>query len=152
MLLMRGPTSNDKALIKTWICGMIGGNDRDNVASSEVEKYFSNPDYSLHIAEQDSKAIGFGVVKSDPFEGSDSVCELGLFQIDSTHQGKGAGTFLFQSIEAQLRSSGTRKLYTKTNPANLRAVHFWLSRGFEFEARLLKLNGDIDYYLLSKTL
>ena len=126
--------------------------DSENIDLLQNELHRQNYCHSLHIAEQDSKAIGFGVVKSDPFEGSDSVCELGLFQIDSTHQGKGAGTFLFQSIEAQLRSSGTRKLYTKTNPANLRAVHFWLSRGFEFEARLLKLNGDIDYYLLSKTL
>jgi ribosomal protein S18 acetylase RimI-like enzyme len=149
---MRKPTKDDKPILKAWIHEMIGGIDRDKVASAEVEKYFSNQDYSLHIVDEDTKAVGFGVVRSDPFEGSDSVSELGLFAIDKTHQGKGIGTFLFQAIEAELRSSRIRKLYTKTNPANLRAINFWLSRGFEFEARLSKLNGDIDYYLLSKML
>jgi len=131
---------------------MIGGPNASETAAIEIEKYSTNRDFQVFIAKIDSSTVGFGVVKNNPFEGGDGIAELGLFQIKEEYRNQGIGTMLFNSIENTLRAAATRKLYTKVNPKNIRAVVYWLRRGFEFEARLSRMNIDTDYYLLSKVL
>jgi GNAT superfamily N-acetyltransferase len=100
----------------------------------------------------EGQVAGFGVIRSNPLEGSDAIAELGLFQVEGALRGKGIGAGLHNSIESKLKARGTRKLYTTTNPRNIKAVRFWIGQGFEFEARRTKLNLDTNYYLLSKML
>jgi N-acetylglutamate synthase-like GNAT family acetyltransferase len=152
MLSIRKMQAKDKEFIQEMIETMIGGPNVSRTAELEMEKYCNQQDFHVIVAEIESNIVGFGVIKNNPFEGGDGISELGLFQIKKEYRNQGIGTKLLASIEQSQVSASIRKIYTKTNPKNLHAVCYWLKHGFEFEARLYKMNVDTDYYLLSKEL
>jgi ribosomal protein S18 acetylase RimI-like enzyme len=152
VIAVRMMMRQDRRVLQKWIAGMIGDPNKDEVASLEIDKYASHPGYRVFIAERDALAVGFGVIKYDPFEGSEGIAELGLFQIDIGYRGHGLGTELFGTLMELLKADGIRKIYTMVHPSNISAVCFWLKRGFEFEARLTKFNKEKDYYLIARVL
>jgi ribosomal protein S18 acetylase RimI-like enzyme len=70
--------------------------------------------------------------------------------IEAPHRRKGAGSELVRAIELDLKGEGIQKVYTKVNVANTAAACFWISQGYQFESRLLRLNQGFDYYWLGK--
>ncbi len=152
MLSIRNMQGNDANELQGMIANMIGGLNKQEIARQELARYRSQNDFVVYVAEIDGRLAGFGVVKYNPFEGSDGVAELGLFQTKEEFRNRGIGTELLRRIETDLKARRLRKLYTTTNPKNLLAVTYWLKKGFEFEARLSNMNVDTDYYLLSKSL
>ena len=152
MTHIRKAIPEDRQVIIKYVSDMIGGSDRVEVAVKEVDKFFQQSCYSVYIAEVDSIPIGFESVKSDSIEGADAVSEIVFTYIDDKHRRKGSGSELVRGIELDFKNQGIQKLYTKVNVSNIRASCFWISQGYQFESRLLRLNQGIDYYVLGKEL
>ncbi len=150
MLDLKEAHIENKALIAEHISQMIGDAQNREVAESEVDKYFRNHLYTLYQIFYNQNAIGSSVIKKECFEGSEKVSEIVFLYIQEDHREQGIGSGSVQKIEQDLMQEGMEKVYVKVNVNNIKAAVFWLKNDYQFESRLLKLNGNEDYYLLGK--
>ncbi|GAB7045206.1 GNAT family N-acetyltransferase [Catenuloplanes indicus] len=78
----------------------------------------------------------------EPLPATDRTWELTMIGVDRSHHRRGVGTGLLQAVEADLRTRDQRLLLIQTSatPAFDRARAFYLSCGYDEEARVR------DYY------
>ncbi|MEA4531433.1 GNAT family N-acetyltransferase [Klebsiella pneumoniae] len=73
------------------------------------------------------EAVGCGAIR--PFEGNDGdIAELK--RMYSTGQSPGTGTAVLTFLEASAAALGYRQIWLETRRVNLRAVAFYLNRGY----------------------
>ena len=73
------------------------------------------------------EAVGCGAIR--PFDGNDGeIAELK--RMYSTSQNPGTGTAILSFLEASAAALGYRQIWLETRRVNLRAVTFYLNRGY----------------------
>ncbi len=141
---------SEATLVRDMLASMIGGRDPAAGAREELCRMTGSADWRVLVFESAGQLIGFCALKDNPFEGADNASEIVFFHIDGSVRGCGLGTLCLAAVEQGLATRGVRTVYAKVNPSNRPAVCFWITRGYEFQARLLRVNGAQDLYLLAK--
>jgi ribosomal protein S18 acetylase RimI-like enzyme len=124
---------------------MIGDANPQKVATSVVDDFFNSKNYKVFVIEEFGTFIGFGVLKSNPFEGANGIAEIVWLGINKDQKRKGFGCSIVKYIEQHAKQMGIRKIYVKTSTNNKSAVCFWVMQNYKFEARML------DYSFLNGT-
>jgi len=104
-------------------------------------------DHWLVVEGSDGRVIGAAYYAPEPF--SDRVWNLYFISVSPDHQGRGLGTSLIGTIEAQLRSRGddvARVLIVETSSTDhyARTRAFYRGLGYAEEARIRQFYGPTD--------
>jgi N-acetylglutamate synthase-like GNAT family acetyltransferase len=123
-----------RVLRKPW--GQPPGSERDEQEQSC---------FQLAAFNHDNEVIACGRLQMN----SPVDAQIRFMAVDQLFQGKGAGKLIMTGLEAKARESGAEKIILQ---ARENAVPFYLSCGFQIVEPTFLLFGEIQHFLMGKSL
>jgi ribosomal protein S18 acetylase RimI-like enzyme len=155
--MIRTATADDVAgVVNLTVAAELFPPEESGIVQQMMADYFATKADSGHaclVDEHDGQLIA--VAYYEPLTATDRTWELTMIGVDRGHHRHGVGTRMLRAVEDDLRDRGQRLLLIETSatPAFDRARAFYLSRGYDEEARVRDYyeNGD-DMVLFRKAL
>ncbi|MGN9811631.1 N-acetyltransferase family protein [Micromonospora sp. BQ11] len=142
--MIRTITPDDaSSIVNLAVAAELFPPEESGIVQQMMADYFATKADSGHaclVDEHDGQLIA--VAYYEPLPATDRTWELTMIGVERSHHRHGLGTRLLQAVETDLQARGQRLLLVETSatPAFDRARAFYLSCGYDEEARVR------DYY------